>query len=116
MLLVEDLIQQDAGGNTEVERVARADHRDADHLVTGCLLRLGQAQAFTTHQQDAGAWIGQGPVRLRCLTGSSQNVAAGGLFPGHEGIELSTHKALCEHRAHAGTNSRRVICIRRLPQ
>ncbi len=51
-LLMEDFVQHDARGHSQVERVAAAHHRNLHHHVTQRLHFAGQPVSFAAHEQD----------------------------------------------------------------
>src|SRR5579875_3773809 len=109
--LIEDLVEDDAGGNGQVERIASAYHWDTHHQVTDCLLLGRESFAFAPHQQYQWSRIACGAIVGGGSAGSADDEHSFLLFPARELLETGLDKPLREDRAHAGTQRAGVIRV-----
>jgi len=69
--------------------------------------------AFTAHEQEQRRTVAEGLIVGRCGVRGTDNVPGTRRLPRRQIVEIHAYQPLGKDRAHAGTNCRRVVWVRR---
>ena len=100
-----DLVEDERGGDAEVEGVDAAAHGDGDEAGAEGLLRFAEALALAAHQQDCARAVVRASVGGLGGVGGSDDGGAGLASPFGEGLPVGADDLLREDGAGAGAHS-----------